>query len=180
MADGVRTPCTGKLKERNSCNETKNQERQTSMGILAGTRAGVRYSNSKDLRNWNSSLKRCPTCGSVSPDDEIVCGVCGCSLADVGYEAMDEIDQDDIADKKRVEALEQEKFRVAKRREFRIRVVILVTGVGLMIGGLWLATVPRVEMGLALLVIGMIIVGGSIDPRPGLFLGPSMRRRSGG
>jgi len=104
----------------------------------------------------------------------MVCGVCGGSLADAGYESMDEIDQDEIAEKKREEDLEREKWRLAKRRQIWIPIGILVVGVGLMVWGFWLATVPRDRMGLALLVLGMIVVGGSIGlPRPGLVRGPS-------
>ena len=92
----------------------------------------------------------------------MVCGVCGGSLANAGYESMDEIDRDEIADKKREEDLEREKWRLAKRRQIWIPIGILVVGVGLMVGGFWLATVPRDRMGLALLVLGMMVVGGSI------------------
>src|SRR5712664_3532427 len=92
----------------------------------------------------------------------MVCGVCVGSLANAGYESMDEIDRDEIADKKREEDLEREKWRLAKRRQIWIPIGILVVGVGLMVWGFWLATVRRDRMGLTLLVLGMMVVGGSI------------------
>ena len=93
-------------------------------------------------------MRRCPACGSVSPENEVDCGVCGESLTEAPYEPMEQIERDQAA-----ETTEEQ------RKERKVATTALVIlRIGSLVGGIFLLGQFNNLGGLLFVLLGMILL----------------------
>ena len=103
-------------------------------------------------------MKRCPACGSISPDSEVTCGACGSSIADVPFESMEQIEAERKADDKREEAKEHKEFERAKVRLVVRDVVGFLAAIAIISAGLYLLLSQSNVYGFFVFVAGVLLL----------------------
>ncbi len=110
-------------------------------------------------------MKRCPACKSLSPDDEMTCGMCGASIGDVPFESMEEIERDEIADHKQEELAEHKELEKAKIRLVFRTAIGIVIGVGVTVSGIALILYEN-PLAIFVLLVGCAIIGAAFGLGP--------------
>ena len=103
-------------------------------------------------------MRRCPVCGSVSPDNELDCGVCGGSLADAPYETMEQIERYQAAETAEEDRKERKVVRRAETLGIVTTIVLFILGLGSIVGGILLLGQFNNLGGLLLVLLGMILL----------------------
>ena len=117
-------------------------------------------------------MKKCPTCKSISPDEETTCGVCGESLEHVAP-MTETLDQSILEDKLEESAAERQFVREERKVDAVKLSVGLSVGLGVLASGIILITYGGLALGVIFLPIGLwIIVSVSLGG-----LGPSAWHR---
>jgi uncharacterized membrane protein YvbJ len=103
-------------------------------------------------------MKRCPHCESISPDDEMTCGVCGASIATAPIEPRENIDQERIEEETRTDQIERRAVRRTRTRQTRNRIMGLVFGGVVTILSLVLIGQNQSVYGVPALAVGIFIL----------------------
>jgi hypothetical protein len=103
-------------------------------------------------------LKRCSICGTVSPDDDLTCGVCGGDLAYTQVESREEVERDQITSVQK-EALEERKtVRRIEKRFIAFKLSEFILGIAGMFGGLYLIAQLRSWYGILVIFLGLMFL----------------------
>src|SRR2546425_4264741 len=103
-------------------------------------------------------LKRCPTCGSVSLNNEVECGVCGGSLAEASYESMGQIERDQAAEMAEEERKERRVVRRTESLGIVATIALVILGIGSLVGGILVLGQFNNLGSLLLVLLGMILL----------------------
>ena len=103
-------------------------------------------------------MKRCLTCGTISKDSDLNCGVCGASIADTPSESLEEARHEHNADVLRKSEEERKaRGKIDKRRAERI-ISESVLGFAGMFGGIILVGQYKNIYGLLAVLLGMLLL----------------------
>ena len=116
-----------------------------------------------------SCLKRCPSCGSISPDSEMVCGACGSSIADVPFETMEEIEREREDYAKRETEEEHREFEKVKVRMVATKIVGGLVTVGVILAGFYLVFDQLNVLGIFVIMVGFAMVAAVLGTGPFTF-----------
>lgn len=107
-------------------------------------------------------MKRCPVCGSISPDDEPACRVCGKNLTDVLIESAEEMQREQNAANRIEQIKEKQAIREMEKRRATWIIIELVSGLLSLILGIVLIGQYGSLYGLLVILLGMGLVAHAI------------------
>lgn len=103
-------------------------------------------------------MKLCPSCGSISPDSEMVCGACGSSMAGVPFETMEEIEREREDYAKRETEEEHREFEKLKVQMVATKIIGGLVAAGVILTGFYLLFDQLNLWGIFVLVVGFALV----------------------
>lgn len=103
-------------------------------------------------------MKRCPECGTVCPDYEMVCGACGANIGEVSIESMDQIELELVDESRREKIVERKEFEKAKIRLVVRDVVVVLVAAAVVLAGFYLVFSQTNWYGFFLILLGFAII----------------------